>query len=91
MMTGEQISAEDFYIGMVHPDPIDPGEPDGKIYRIYVSYPYLTNWVTERRQPLYYPGPIGERTVLKYRASLHASPEVTTSRWNKESTLWLVR
>ena len=43
----EQISAEDFYIGMVHPDPIDPGERGGKIYRMYVSYPYLTNRVTE--------------------------------------------
>ena len=35
----EQISAEDFYFGMVHPD-------DG--WMRYVSYDYLTNWVTER-------------------------------------------
>ena len=35
----EQISAEDFYIGMVHPD-------DGWMH--YVSYDYLTNWETER-------------------------------------------
>ena len=35
----EQISVQDFYIGMVHPD-------DG--WMRYVSYDYLTNWVTER-------------------------------------------
>ena len=42
----EQISAEDFYFGIVHPD---------KNWGIYASYPYLTNWVDDRDSLIFIP------------------------------------
>ena len=69
----EQISAGEFYIGMVHPEKMGPGGN----YRIFVSYPYLTNWVTERNSLFIIPEQTGTYCVEIQAKSAHFTGDYT--------------